>query len=1012
MTGESLEGAEETQPPSLDGASTQARWGVDTPPQRDEARPAHELERGSVVGRYTILERLGAGGMGVVYAAFDETLDRKVALKMLRRDETRRPRSDEPSELDHGHRRMLREAQAMARLSHPNVVTVHDVDTYDDRVFLAMEYVEGRTLGAWLAEDPKRTWPEIVDIFVQAAAGLAAAHAAGLVHRDFKPDNVMLGRDGRVRVMDFGLARAAEASDADETTATEIDRPSPASPETDAANPDSERGSESGSRSGSGGLSDKVTRTGAALGTPAYMSPEQHRGEVADARSDQFSFCVALYQALYGRRPFPGSGLAELSYRVTHGELEPTPADASNPRRVPSWVYAHLVRGLAVDPSARWPDMQTLAAALADDPRQRRRRWLARGGIVLGGLGLVGLMFWQARSAERSCEAGASRLVERWAGPTRAKAQSAFEATALPFASRAFARSSESLEHFAKSWEGARRDACRDSTQRGIQSETLLDLRIACLERRAQSFDALVSVFEEADPTVVEGAIKAATSLPELEPCADAEVLTAEVAPPPAQQAEAVASGRAQLARARALEVAGRFDEALELATAVRDQAKSLVYPPLRAEAEFALAWAQVRRGEFEDAEASLLRAYRGARTVGDDRLAAETQALLTYVLGDAMSKHDEGLMWGQNALADVAKVDQGGLIHAVVMTNLGSTLTNKGDTKTAIEHHRAALGIYESRYGEDHPRVAAVLNNLGIALNEDGDAKAAVEVHRRALAMRQRIFGPDHPDVATSLQNLGNATRRLGNYEEALQLQTRALEIREGVLGPDHPRVASAVGSLGIAYAQSGDLDRAVELFRDSSERYERGSGPDAAALGDSLANLAQGLTMQGKYEEAETAATRALEIRKAKLGPEHPLVANSLNSLGELAYVQEKMGAAREHVREALAIQEKTLAPDHPSVAVTLIRLGDIELAGGDPKAALERFERVLAIRAGREGEPLDLAEAKFAVARALQAANRDRARADSLLAEAEATFTELGPAGKAMLDEVAAWRGEQER
>ena len=694
---------------------------------------------------------------------------------------------------------------------------------------------------------------------------------------------------------------------------------------------------------------------------------------------------------------------------MTAGELEPPPSDATNPRQVPAWVYERLVRGLALDPGRRWPDMRSLASALSDDPGERRRRWLLRGGALLGGLGLVAALFWQQRSAERSCEAGAGRLSARWGDGARSKARAAFDATGLPFAAQAFERSTVALEAYAGAWGEARRAACRDSTQRGVQSATLLDLRLACLDRRAQSFDALTTVFEEADATVVEGAIKAATGLPELEPCADVEALTADVEPPGAEIADAVATARAQLARSRALEVGGRFDEALELASAVVEEGRALNYAPLEAEAEFAVAWAQVRRGEFEACEQSLLSAYRGARRVGDDRLAAEAQALLTYVTGDAMSRHDEGLMWGNNALADVARVDEGGLIHAVVLTNLGSTLTNKGDTKAAIERHRAALGIYETRYEGDHPRVAAVLNNLGIALNEDGNSKEAAEVHRRALAMRERIFGPDHPDVATSMQNLGNATRRLGNYEEALKLQTRALEIRERVLGPDHPRVASAVGSLGIAYAQNGDLDRAVELFRDSSERIERGSGADAPALGDSLANLAQGLTMQGKYEEAEAAALRSLEIRKAKLGPEHPLVANSLNSLGELLYIQEKMDEARATVVEALAIQEKTLAADHPSVAVTLIRLGDIELAGGDAAAALGSFERVLAIRAGRDGEPLDLAEAKYAVARALWAAGRDRPRARTLLAEAEATFAELGASAKPLQDDLAAWKSD---
>ncbi|HET6583005.1 MAG TPA: serine/threonine-protein kinase, partial [Nannocystaceae bacterium] len=232
----------------------------------DETR----LARGTTLGRYVVLERIGSGGMGVVYAAYDPQLDRKVALKLLHAREERDGDSG-------GRARVLREAQAMARLSHPNVVAVHDVGVVDDTLFVAMEFVEGVTLGHFIAAGSRR-WNEVLDVFEPAGRGLAAAHAAGLVHRDFKPDNVMIGNDGRVRVMDFGLARAA----AEITTE---------------------------SSEGSGGsiveLSgvDRLTRTGALVGTPAYMAPELLAGGNADARSDQFAFCVALHRALYGTAP-------------------------------------------------------------------------------------------------------------------------------------------------------------------------------------------------------------------------------------------------------------------------------------------------------------------------------------------------------------------------------------------------------------------------------------------------------------------------------------------------------------------------------------------------------------------------------------------------------------------------------------------------------------------------------------------------------------------------------------
>jgi len=256
---------------------------ADTQPAAGSAAPARvggELLRGDRVGRFIVLDRLGHGGMGVVHAAFDPELDRKVALKLVL------PERDGGA---HARARLLREAQAMARLAHPNVVAVHDVGTIDDRVWIAMEYVRGRTLTLWLAE-ARRSWRQIVDMFAQAGEGLRAAHEVGLVHRDFKPDNVMIGDDGRARVMDFGLARAGSDPLAEQETGEPRSAP-------------------------------LVTQLGAVVGTPRYMAPEQWQGCVADAQADQFAFCVALWEALYGQLPFAADGMPALVMAMLAGEI-------------------------------------------------------------------------------------------------------------------------------------------------------------------------------------------------------------------------------------------------------------------------------------------------------------------------------------------------------------------------------------------------------------------------------------------------------------------------------------------------------------------------------------------------------------------------------------------------------------------------------------------------------------------------------------------------------------------
>src|SRR3954470_9604696 len=302
-------------------------------------QPGEPLPRGSAVGRYVVLERIGSGGMGVVYAAYDPELDRKVALKLFR--------PDRAGAAGEAALRLPREGQVRARLSGPHVVAVYDAGTFGDQVFVAMELMEGRTLRQWLGEG-KRGWREIVDVFVAAGRGLAAAHAAGLVHRDFKPDNVLLGTDGRVKVADFGLARPVGVVE--------------------------KEGSQSSPGSGSGGLLARpLTEGGQVMGGSAYMAPEQLRGGAADARSDQFSFCVALWEALYGQKPFAGTGLREMLDAERRGEVREPPEGSGVPPR----LQPVLRRGLAASPEARYPGMAELLHNLKRDPSVIRRRWLA-----------------------------------------------------------------------------------------------------------------------------------------------------------------------------------------------------------------------------------------------------------------------------------------------------------------------------------------------------------------------------------------------------------------------------------------------------------------------------------------------------------------------------------------------------------------------------------------------------------------------------------------------------------
>jgi len=332
---------------ALDDTAFAGQTGTTLEGDRDRGEP-QVLRPGTHVGRYVVAELIGAGGMGVVYRCDDPELNRRVAVKLLRRD----------LRAAIGEARLLREAQAMARISHGNVIAVHDVGTHEQQVFVAMELVEGESLRTWLKAAP-RSVGEIVQVFAAAGRGLAAAHAAGLIHRDFKPDNVLVGTDGRVRVTDFGLARV-----------------------------DEEVRSETPSREQQVAVDDPLTVSGAVIGTPAYMAPEQHGGGHVDARSDQFAFCVALYEALYGERPFAGKTYLELAAEVKAGRVRPPPAARRG--AVPATLRAIVLRGLSVRPGDRFATMDDLLEALGRDRTRvpRTLAWILLVATVIAGVGL------------------------------------------------------------------------------------------------------------------------------------------------------------------------------------------------------------------------------------------------------------------------------------------------------------------------------------------------------------------------------------------------------------------------------------------------------------------------------------------------------------------------------------------------------------------------------------------------------------------------------------------------
>ncbi len=940
-----------------------------------------EAAQAARIGRFSVLRHLGRGGMGVVFSAYDEELDRRVAIKLLR---SAHSRSSEARV------RMLREAQAMARLSHPNVAQIHEVGEYDGQVFIAMEYVHGQTLRSW-SQVGGRGWREILDMFLQAGRGLAAAHHKGLVHRDFKPENVLVGDDGRPRVVDFGLASADDAVGAGERELGERTASAWASEALDTAPPRGEVAPPS----------PRLTRTGTVLGTPAYMAPEQHLGRIADARSDQFSFCVALFEALHGARPFVSDGQeadADWLARVCRGDVSPPPRDSGVPRR----VHQALVRGLTADPTARWSGMEALLLELSREHEGRRWRWWTAASVALT-IGAGGSLAYQAVASENAlCQESESRLAGVWDDDRKDALRATFVATPRPHAAATWERAAAVLDTYAAGWATMHRESCEATHVRGEQSDAALDLRTACLERRRRDLQALTDVFAGADAQIVDNAIQAAQSLPSFVPCADVEALKTVVRPPeePARRAT-VERLRAGVAEAWALHEAGKPREGLAFIEPLIAEIEAVDHPPLTAESMYNLGRLQ-EKFDSEAAETALFAAIRAGALGKDDLVVAQALTRLIYVVGGLRHQYEAGFALGRTADAAVLRTGDLPVERADLDNNLGIVWFYKGDFEAALAHHQRALDARIAAYGREHPVVSKSLNNLGATLTKLARFDEAAARQEEGIAIVERSLGPEHPSLAMSLLNLGIVRDKQGRFLEAREHYLRALEIQERSFGPEHPEVAAALTNLGIVEQHLDRHDQAAEYLERALHLKERAHGPDEIEVSHALNSLATTRVQQGRLAEGRELLERVVAIDERVSGPDQPEMTAALHNLADLDVLDGDLAGARIKYQRALAIRERTFGPNHPDVALVLLGLSALDLREHDAKRALVDAERALAIyEAASKPPPVDLPWALIAVAEARLALGRPAdaeaplTRALTQLGSREATAAELADA-----------------
>ena len=949
------EGSESPNSASPAGAEDETLIGGHRAPRGESGGP---LARGATVGRYVVLETLGAGGMGIVYVAFDPQLDRRIALKVLR------PEPGGSSSSSGGPARLLREAQAMARLNHPNVIAVHDVGTHDGEVFVAMEFVDGQTLTQWLADGP-RPWREVLRVCRDAGRGLAAAHRAGIVHRDFKPDNVMLSRDERVYVLDFGLARP-------HTTA-----PSATSQE--------EKPDDTGEAEPPISIDTRLTQTGALLGTPAYMAPEQHTGDETSAKTDQFSFCVALYEGLYGRRPFRGESTASLAFNVLRGKVDDPPADA----RVPRWLRRVVVRGLSVAEEDRWPSMDALLAELSRDPAATRRKiFTGLGALALVGAGAYAYGAF-SHDPTAICRGADQHLAGVWDDDTRDAAREAFEASDKPYAAESWRRVEAVLDGYAASWVSMHEDACEATRVRGEQSERMLDLRMSCLEDRRQQLAAVSKLFGNADVQTVQRAHQIAGGLPLVSPCGDIEQLNSGAEPPPLETRDPVEAVRAQLSEVAALVDAGKYEQALGLVRAAKTEASATDYAPVEAEATFWLGYLLEKNGDAEAAVEALSEAAFSAQAARHDAVAARAMTVLVFVVGDRLAKTDEALDWARHASASVSRLGDP-LAQAELLNNEGSVLITAGRYAQAEAALEKSHALREQTLGPDHFVVGRTLNNLATALDQQGKYEQAREKYELALANAEAAVGPDHPDLGIRLTNFGEMLNRMGEHERAREYLERALTIFEGAVGKNHHFYASALNNLATVEVSEGKLERALLLMQETRAISEQLAGPASVDVALAELNIGSIASELGWHDEAKAHLEVALNLYEKNFGPDHPDVASVLGTLGTVLQETGDHRRALEHHRRAVAILQKHVEPDHPELANHRLGLGIDLLRLGQASEAVEPLELALASYQEAGNRPEQIGEIQFELAVARWTANDDRPRALELMKAAMESFT----------------------